>query len=209
MPIVQRPLKTFGTRRYTDEVASGGTLTTVMKAPEVDGDLDTVIVALNALDAANLTVGTPVARMAANAVSTAKLAADSALHARVAVESAPGTIGTNGKVMVELTWTSRGGTAVILATCSGDITGEQNAELFTRLLLDGTAGHPFNGTELIEADMQTGLNDGTYSPVSSFLPCVFTPTIGERRVKFVAVPHGPMGGTVVMARAQLVVLELA
>src|SRR5262245_1275776 len=71
MATIQRPVKTYGTRRYVDEVAAAPSNEDPILANEVDGDLDTVYAAWNG--------GADTVNSKDGAVTKAKLAADANL----------------------------------------------------------------------------------------------------------------------------------
>src|SRR5262245_60961664 len=85
MAVIQRPVKTYGTRSYVGEVAAAPSNEDPILASEVDGDLDTMYGAWNAgADTVNIKDG---------AVTRAKLAADANLWGDTGTALTPTTAG--------------------------------------------------------------------------------------------------------------------
>jgi len=83
MATIQRPVKTYGTRRYVDEVAAAPLNEDPILANEVDGDLDTVYAAWNGgADTVNIKDG---------AVTTPKIAADAVTASTIADQNVRGS----------------------------------------------------------------------------------------------------------------------
>jgi hypothetical protein len=181
---VVRPLKTAGTRRYSDEVAAGEPW---VKDTELDADLDTIYAAANA-PIADGAVGT--AQLADRSATMAKLGITRTVRRGGATVLARAALPTTLTAVLDIPFTSNaGGVCFFTGTLQLELDGTPSksavAEIDIRLdgVSGGLASSPFTAT-------------GTAFTVPIPLFAAFRPAAGPHTVQVLVRSAGDAGTVV-------------